>query len=187
MYRFYQKSNKFYSKIGNKIKLLFYTILYSPKIQLNNTWLGKSFEFDIKSSDFKLILKKNVHFRKFSTICIRNNGVLIIGENTFFNNGISINCHNCIEIGANCLFGENVKIYDHNHKFRNKNQLISTQGYSLGKICIGNNCWIGSNVIILKNVTIGDNVVIGANCVISENVLSNSIVKSNNNLQVISY
>ena len=37
-----------------------------------------------------------------------------IGDNVFFNNGTSIAAKEKIEIGDNCIFGENVKIYDHN-------------------------------------------------------------------------
>lgn len=183
MYLLYSKLLKGYYKLTNKLHLFFFSVLYGNNIVLNNAWLGKNFELDIKSSSFKILFKKNVHFRKASTICVRNNGELIVNENTFFNNGISINCHCKIEIGANCLFGENVKIYDHNHRFRNKEVAISQQGYSVGAISIGNNCWIGSNVVILRNVTIGDNVVIGANCVIAESILPNTIVKTNNILQ----
>lgn len=187
MYKVLQKYNKYHGLILNKIKIIYFNFLYGSNICLNNVWLGKKFDLDIKSTDYKITFKKNVYFRKLSTISIRNTGKLVIGENTFFNNGISINCHNKIEIGSNCLFGENVKLYDHNHKFRNKNQLISEQGFSLGEIHIGNNCWISSNVVILKNVTIGDNVVVGANCVVSENISSNSIVKFNGKLQIVSY
>lgn len=187
MHLLYSKFLKGYNKLVNKLRLFFFGVLYGNNVVLNNAWLGKNFELDIKSSSFKILFKKNVHFRKASTICIRNNGVLIVNENTFFNNGISINCHAKIEIGTNCLFGENVKIYDHNHKFRDKNQPIAHQGYSVGNVLIGNNCWIGSNVVILKGVTIGDNVVVGANCVIAENILSNTIVKTNNTLEKIVY
>lgn len=187
MYNFYKKLIKYKNVVSNKCKLLFFSILYGELINLNNTWLGKDFELDIKSSKFKIQFEKNVHFRKSSTICIRSNGELTVKENTFFNKNISINCHNKIQIGANCLFGENVKIYDHNHRFRNKEIVISQQGYSLGTITIGNNCWIGSNVVILKNVTIGDNVVVGANCVIAEDVSSNTIVKTGNILSQTSY
>ena len=64
----------------------------------------------------------------------------------FFNNDCSITCLNKITIGANCLFGENVKLYDHNHKFRNENVKISEQGYTLGEI---------EDVVLLKNAEIG--------------------------------
>ena len=115
------------------------------------------------------------------------NGQLIIGNHVFFNNACSITCFHSVAIGNNCQFGEGVKFYDHNHRYKDSGQLISEQGYSTGGICIGENCWVGSNVIILKNVVIGDNVVISAGCVIFKSIPSNSIVYNNQNLTVTQY
>jgi len=61
---------------------------------------------------------------------------------------------------------------------------VSNQGYTIGKIKIGNNCWIGSHVVILKDVTIGDNVVIGAGCIIHKSIPGNSVVMNNQNLLI---
>lgn len=111
------------------------------------------------------------------------NGSIQIGRDCFFNNGCSINCNNQIVIGNGSLFGENVKIYDHNHRF-NKDELIKNQGFSNGKVSIGNHCWIGSNVVILKNTIINDNCVIGAGCIISGEIPENTIVKTNSNYKL---
>lgn len=106
-----------------------------------------------------------------------------IGENCFFNNDCSINSNNLIKMGGS-LFGENVKIYDHNHRF-NQHIEIKQQGFSNGSIIIGMHCWIGSNVTILKDTVIGDNCVIGAGSVISENIPANSIVKAERSLTIV--
>ncbi len=103
-------------------------------------------------------------------------GKLHIGNDCFLNNQCSINCLGAITIGNDCQFGENVYLYDHNHKHSDADKLISGQGYNTGSIRIGNNCWIGSNVVILKDVTIGDNVVIGAGCVVHRSIASGTIV-----------
>lgn len=100
-------------------------------------------------------------------------------KKAFFNNNCSINCLESITIGKDCLFGESVKLYDHNHIFSSIDEPISSQGFKTKPIVIGNNVWIGSNCIILKGVTIGDNVVVGANCLIYKDIPSNSIVKNN--------
>ena len=75
--------------------------------------------------------------------------------------------------------GENVKVYDHNHRFNIENTLISEQGFSVGEVSIGENCWIGSNVIILKDAKIGNNCVIAAGSVINDVIPDNSIVRNN--------
>lgn len=131
-----------------------------------------------------LCIGKNFSFRKRFDIRIRGNAKLTIGNNVFFNNDCSLNCMGEIEIGDDCIFGENIKIYDHNHKFRDKKILIRKQGYKVKKVRIGNNCWFGSNVIILPGVTIGDNVVIGAGCTIYNDIPDNSIIKNIQNQEI---
>lgn len=49
----------------------------------------------------------------------------------------------------------------------------------VGKVNIGNNCFIGWGAIILPNTTIGDNCIIGAGSVITKSVPKNSIVAGN--------
>lgn len=131
---------------------------------------------------FKVKFGKKINFRKRFNIVVGKNANIIIGNNCFFNNDCSINAKNHIQIGDNCIFGENVKIYDHNHRFNNKNLVIKEQGYSIGEIKIGNNCWIGSNVCILKGANIGDNVVISAGVVIDKEIGSNVIVRRKDEL-----
>ena len=123
-------------------------------------------------------------FRRNFSIMIGKGGFVIIGDNCFFNNDCSINALNEIEIGSGSIFGENVKIYDHNHRFKNNSIPIQEQGYSIGKVQIGRNCWIGSNVTILKNSKIGNNCVIGAGCVISGTIEDGMIVKMINKYDV---
>ncbi len=151
---------------------------------LNSIYRLKSCIARIK---YKVFFGKRFKCSKFScrnrfNVLVENTGMLKIGRGVFFNNGCSITCLNHIEIGDNCLFGEDVKIYDHNHKFRDKDLKISTQGYSEASIIIGDNCWIGSNVTILKNARIGNHVVVGAGCVIDQQIPDNTIVKQNREL-----
>ena len=125
----------------------------------------------------RIIFGKKVTFRKGMSIMIENKGKIIIGNGVFFNNYCSLKSLKEIEIGDNSIFGEHVKIYDHNHVFKYKDKLIKSEGFKSDKILIGNNCWIGSNVIILKSVSIGDNSVISAGEIVRKSVPSNSILK----------
>jgi len=142
---------------------------------------------DTRLSFYKLIFRKtfihgvNMEVRNRFNLNI-NGGELIIGKSVFFNNDCSINCQGKIEIGDSCLFGENIKIYDHNHVFKEISIPISKQGMKIGKVKIGDNCWIGSNSTVLMNVTIGNNVIIGANCVIYKSIPSNTVVKAQSKL-----
>lgn len=147
------------------------------------------------STLFKKLLYKAVYGNRFSfsTFTCRNDfqvnlcehGKLTVGKGCFFNNSCSINCMNNIVIGDYSIFGENVKLYDHNYHLSDFDTLVVKQGHSVGSIAIGKNCWIGSNVIILKDVSIGDNCVIGAGCVIDKSIPSGTIVKMNRELIII--
>ena len=116
----------------------------------------------------------NLQFRKGFSLLLDAGGKARLGDNVFFNNYCSICVLEELTIGDGTIFGENVKIYDHNHIYSNPDMPIKQQGYTSAPIHIGKHCWIGSNVTILKGVTIGDNCVIGAGCVVYQDIPSNT-------------
>ena len=148
--------------------------------------LGTSNHFILYPNIKKLELGKNISFRNHIHIIVQNGGSLEINDNVFFNNYCSINCLEKISIGENTLFGENVKLYDHNHSYeRNETKLVvNHSNFTTAPIVIGKNCWLGSNVIVLKGVTIGDHSIIGAGCVIHKDIPANSTVVNQQNLNI---
>lgn len=106
-------------------------------------------------------MKKNAHF--------------VIGDNTYITRA-TISCLGEISIGENCILGEGMKIFDHNHQYTKQPFSVSKTDFNIGKVKIGNNVWTGANTVILKDVTIGDNVIIGAGCVIHKDVPANTII-----------
>lgn len=129
---------------------------------------GKRFEY---GNHFK--------FRGSFRLYIEPTGHVTFGDNCFVNNNFSATSIERIEIGNDCIFGECVKIYDHNHKYTDKDSSvpIHSQGFSSKEVVIGNNCWIASNVTILAGVHIGDNCVIGANCLIYKDIATGAVMK----------
>lgn len=114
--------------------------------------------------------------------CLIRKGKVVIGNHVSFNNDCSITALNSVRIGNDTIFGENVRIYDHNHSFHKGAGPIRLQPMSIGEVVIGNNCWIGSNVVLLKGADIGDGCVIGAGCSISVKVPANTLVRNNQSL-----
>lgn len=151
-----------YWRIRALIKVLLYKVLF-----------GGRFSFPFDST-----------FRKNFGLYLGKDARITVGHNVFFNRGCSINCLKSVEIGDNCIFGENVKIYDQNHRFADRDEIIRNQGYSISPVKIGGGCWICSNAVILKGVTIGEHCVIGAGCVVSQDVPAYSIVRSSMDLTV---
>lgn len=144
-----------FNNIIKKCKLTFYKFKYGRQLEIG----------------------KNINFRKGFIINISKDGFLKIGDNNFFNNYCSINCHDSIIIGDDNIFGENVKIYDHNHVFNNLSKNIKEE-FATSKIVIGNNNWIGSNVVILSKTKMKNKNVIGAGVILNETIESDKLVKS---------
>lgn len=142
---------------------------------------GRSLIFKIKGN---IVIKKNVVFRNFCNILVLKNANLYISENCFFNNYCSINCMGDVFIGKNSIFGEGVKIYDHNHIYKTK-KIIKEEGYNIKSVKIGDNVWCGSNVVILAGVSIGNNSVIGAGSVVYRDVPSDTLLLANGTMKKI--
>lgn len=158
------------------IKVFFLKLFYYKNFRFNSiisVFIGPGSNITFSKKNSRLIadsfkIRRNV----FINI---NGGTLEMGKDVFFNNGCSINCQDFIKIGDNSLFGENVLIYDHDHKFNLNNDLVSELGYVSRKIIIDSNVWVGSNVVILKGVSIGKNSVIAAGSIVSKDIPENSL------------
>ncbi len=96
-------------------------------------------------------------------------GRVTIEDGVFLNNGCSLNAMRRISIGRDTIFGEGVKIYDHDHVIQPDGS-IGKHEFKILPVTIGAGCWIGSNVVILKGVSICDQVVVGAGAVVSRSI-----------------
>lgn len=140
--------------------------------------IGDFCNFSLYPQLQKVELGNNINIRNYCNILVANGGELVLGNRFFMNNYCSVNCLEKIEIGENTLFGEGVKLYDHNHQYSSAPEFrVEHQKFNTAPIKIGKNCWLGSNVTVLKGVTIGDNTIIGAGCLIYKDVPANSVLQ----------
>lgn len=147
----------------------------NPKSKIHKSFkLGSNNYFDI-SKTAEINIDEGVIINESNNIAIKKNGQLIVGKNTYITRG-TIACLEKVEIGENCLLGEGMKIFDHNHQYTTNPFSVSKTEFNTAPVKLGNNVWTGANCIILKGVTIGDNVILGAGCVIHKDVPANSIV-----------
>lgn len=151
-------------------------ILVKHAIRLKNTVKRHLGVLELKIKYGKQVHMGKFHFRNGFNVYIEGEGKLEIGNNCFFNNYCSITVRDSVKIGRNCIFGENVKIYDHNHAYKDLTKSVDKQGFVSSAVVINDGCWIGSNVVILKGVHIGRHCVIGAGVVVHKDVPENSVV-----------
>ncbi len=97
---------------------------------------------------------------------------ITLGKRVFINSGCCFQDQGGIEIGDDCLIGQQVVIATLNHDLdpaRRGNMFPAP-------VKIGNKVWIGAHATILPGVTIGDGAVVGAGAVVTKDVPENAIV-----------
>jgi len=98
---------------------------------------------------------------------------ICIGDNVVIRHGCMMYGHNeyPLTIEDNVLLGPEVHIYSANHRYENRNVLISRQGHvAKGSVIIREGAWIGGKVTILPGVVIGKHSVIAAGSVVTKSV-----------------
>ncbi|MHA7943015.1 acyltransferase [Formosa sp. 3Alg 14/1] len=158
-----------------KVKLKF---LYNDCITVGKNFKAKGLDFQLHPENSQITFGDNIQIREDAVFRLGKNSKIEIGNGFFANKGMSLNAMGSISIGENTIFGEDVKLYDHNHGYKDTLTPIKDQPYSIGTVEIGSNCWIGSNVVILKNVKIGNDCIIGANCLVFKDVNDGEIIKA---------
>jgi len=98
-----------------------------------------------------------------------------IGNRNYFNRNLMIDACGSVEIGDENMFGPDVYIADSNHTFDGKTAPHKLP-MDIGRVKIGNHCWIGAGAIILKNVELGDACVVGAGAVVTKSFPGGSVI-----------
>ncbi len=157
--------------VAAALKLSLYSLIFPKNLKYK---IYKVFyEGDIVISGGTLKITGKFTGRKRSVFNL-SGGYVVVGDKVFFNRGVSINCRDSIVIGKGSFFGENVLVYDHDHKLTPGGPALPNEFISC-PIIIGDNVWIGAGSIILKGVNIGDGAVIAAGSIVTKDVPNNSI------------
>lgn len=102
-----------------------------------------------------------------------------IGDNTYIGHGVTISCANCIEIGRDVTFGDNVYVADNGHGYEEIGTNIMKQRLKTGEVRIGDRAWIGKNAVIAFNLEIGEQAVVAANSFVNRSVPAYTVVAGN--------
>ncbi len=98
-----------------------------------------------------------------------------IGAGNYFNRDCMIDACGEIAIGDRNMFGPGVYIGDSNHRMSESGSVVGA-GMAVGRVAIGNDCWIGARAVILKDVTLGDGCIVGAGAVVTKSFAAGSVI-----------
>lgn len=86
-----------------------------------------------------------------------------------------------VEIGANCILTDGVKVFTHDNVYMVYYNLHGPIPYVFHpqKTVIKDNVYVGANAVILKNVTVGENSIIGACSIVTHSIPANSVAVGN--------
>lgn len=162
---------KSYKMAVSWITIIKFKIRYGNRFQCNwSDMISPSVKVRI-SSGGKVIIGKRVGLRD-NIILNSTGGTIIIEDKVFINDYTCINSREKIIIGSGSVIGQGVKIYDHDHDYRNNMQ----KDFICIPVKIEHDVWIGSDSIVLKGCSIGENSVIGAMTLLNEDVPASSVV-----------
>ena len=98
-----------------------------------------------------------------------------IGSHNYCNRNLMIDACGLVEIGDENQFGPDVYITDSNHTY-GPGLVGKREGMQVGRVKIGNGCWIGAKAVILKDVELGDGCVVGAGAVVTRSFPADSVI-----------
>ncbi len=93
---------------------------------------------------------------------------LVIEDGVYMNEACRVTVVDDVRIGADALFGPNVQVYDHDHKFDSRgvhSELNSKPSH------IGKNCWLCANVVVTRGCSVADRSLVSANSVVTRSLV----------------
>lgn len=98
-----------------------------------------------------------------------------IGDYNYFNRGITIDACGFITLGSHIMIGPGCYITDSNHTMA-PGQWVAESPMDVGRVEIGDGCWLGCNVTILKDVALGRKCIVAAGSVVTKSFPAGSLI-----------
>lgn len=92
---------------------------------------------------------------------------LVLMDGVYMNEGCRVVANESISIGEGTLFGPNVQIYDHEHRFDRGG--VRPELYR-EPVIIGKHCWLCANVVVTRGCTVANHSLVSANSVVTRNL-----------------
>ncbi len=105
-------------------------------------------------------------FRRNFRAEIGGDGRIEIGAGSVFTYDVVMQCSTSIVIGERCMFGQATLVVDGNHRFRDLDRPMLSQGYDFRPIRIADDATITTKCTIIADV--GERCFVGANSVVTK-------------------
>lgn len=120
--------------------------------------------FEVRRGYGRLVVEPFCHFGHGARLRAHE-GTLRIGTKSVIGIRTTVNCWLDIEIGAACLFGDDVYICDFDHRTDSLDIPVKDQGIVKSPVRIGSDVWLGTKVVVTRGADIGDHSVVAASAV----------------------
>jgi acetyltransferase-like isoleucine patch superfamily enzyme len=135
-------------------------------------------EMGIRELAKKIVYKEKYNIESY-VLFLRKKGVKI-GENNIIVDvqhlRVDLTRPYLLAIGSNNTLSDSVTILTHDYSWSVVSEKYPGEIYPvLGKVEIGDNCFIGSHTTILPNVKIGNNVIVGACSLVNRNLPDDTV------------
>jgi acetyltransferase-like isoleucine patch superfamily enzyme len=167
--------------------------VYNACYQTHFSSIGSNFKLFIKSA--KIGRAVRIGNQCWIEEVVRYQGIsytpkLEIGDLTALSDAVHISCAHNISIGNGVLFGSNIYVGDHAHGYGPDNTDVPPGMRpltNLGKISIGNRCWLCDGCVVLANTSIAPDSVVAANSVVKNFSESRPAIIAGNPAKVVKY
>ena len=132
-------------------------------------FIDRGVEITCRRGYGRLILGRWVHLGAHTALRCHE-GTLSVGDKVVLGRHVSVNCYLDIEIGASCLFADDIYVCDFDHKFADLTIPIKDQGIAKSRVRIEPDVWLGTKVTVARGVVVGHGSVVGANAVVTHDL-----------------
>lgn len=162
------------AKLRNKIR-----VKPNNSIQIGKNTRIRHCDIYVNGNNNQLIIHDGANLKGVSIELNGNNCLLEIGANCVIGQNCFISCrerNTNLKIGNDCMLSRNIKIMTSDgHDILHDGKRIN----SAKNIYIGSHVWLADNVTILKGVHIGNDSIVGINSTLTKSIETNVIAVGN--------
>ena len=114
-----------------------------------------------------LVIGSGVYLSSGCVVQVGDGASLTLEDDVYMNEGCRVTVIDSVHIGSGTLFGPNVQVYDHDHRF-DKDGVQPELRHS--PVLVGEHCWLCANVVITCGCKVADCSLVSANSVVTHDL-----------------